>query len=207
MNNKIKNILMKCINWFSRHPIITILLIIYIGGILTSSNKNKSIENSQTNSIGETISQPTQYQNNQLPSHDVYDQFMPQNQPTLTNINNQTNENYAIKRSPAPTDEPTPTPYIYPTAVPTQHQPEHISCYQSGNMTYCNNGTSYRTENNQGSNDSYTTQGSDGSYSHTNGNYTYGSDGSSSTRIGNYTYGTDGSTCSKIGSFINCDKP
>jgi hypothetical protein len=88
-------------------------------------------------------------------------------------------------------------------AVPTQAPIKNLSCYQSGNYTYCNDGTSYRTEQNSGSSNSYTTYGSNGSMSQTNGNFTSGT-GGSAIRSGNYSYGSDGSTCSRIGNMINC---
>ena len=57
------------------------------------------------------------------------------------------------------------------------------SCRQSGNTTYCDDGTTYRHS----------------------GNTTYSSDGTTYRRSGNTTYGSHGTTCREVGNTTYCN--
>lgn len=100
--------------------------------------------------------------------------------------------------------QPTPYTYTYQTPTPEPiYQPKTRTCTQSGDYTYCSDGTSFLTN---GSSTYINGNGKSGSCI-TSGSYTSCSDGSSGIQNGNYgSYygnGTSGS-CIKNGAWTNC---
>jgi hypothetical protein len=86
------------------------------------------------------------------------------------------------------------------------------SCQTVGQITYCDDGTTYHQVGDiTYRNDGQTSQRvgdidyrSDGTTSQKIGNIRYGSDGTTYQRIGNSVYGSDGTVCTRIGKTVSC---